>query len=91
MLACCDGTRVRMTATLKTETLKTIEDAPIIWKHGLGPAMRTESLRLLEIRNWLRAQVKPRVGRHVLRRSGPQENARGARVRVPPLALRGRG
>lgn len=37
------------------------DDAPLLWKHGLGPAMRSESLRLLEIRNWLETQVKPRA------------------------------
>jgi len=36
-------------------------DPPLLWKHGLGPAMRTEALRLLEIRNWLEAQVLPRT------------------------------
>ena len=35
-------------------------DAPLLWKHGLGPAMRSETLRLLEIRNWLEAQVRCR-------------------------------
>jgi GMP synthase (glutamine-hydrolysing) len=35
-------------------------DAPLLWKHGLGPAMRDEGLRLLEIRNWLQTQVFPR-------------------------------
>ena len=39
-------------------------DAPLVWKHGLGPAIRTEALRLLEIRNWLQAQVLPRMTRH---------------------------
>jgi GMP synthase (glutamine-hydrolysing) len=38
-------------------------DAPLVWKHGLGPAMRTESLRLLEIRNWLAAKVLLRAMR----------------------------
>ena len=33
-------------------------DAPLLWKHGLGPAMHSESLRLLEIRNWLEAGVR---------------------------------
>jgi GMP synthase (glutamine-hydrolysing) len=28
-------------------------DFTLLWKHGLGPAMRLETLRLLEIRNWL--------------------------------------
>ncbi len=37
------------------------DDAPLLWKHGLGPAMRDESLRLLEIRNWLRVEVMPRA------------------------------
>jgi GMP synthase (glutamine-hydrolysing) len=43
---------------------KNPSDAPLVWKHGLGPAMRTEALRLLEIRNWLHAQVLPRTTRH---------------------------
>lgn len=38
-------------------------DAPLLWKHGLGPAMRAEELRLLEIRNWLDAEVRPRAQR----------------------------
>jgi GMP synthase (glutamine-hydrolysing) len=36
-------------------------DTALLWKHGLGPAMRDESLRLLEIRNWLKAEVLPRA------------------------------
>lgn len=40
-------------------------DAPLLWKHGLGPAMRDESLRLLEIRNWLQKEVLPRAVRRV--------------------------
>ena len=38
-------------------------DATLLWKHGLGPAMRIEPLRLLEIRNWLESQVLPRTAR----------------------------
>lgn len=40
-------------------------DMPLLWKHGLGPAMRDEALRLLEIRNWLDAAVRPHAQRHV--------------------------
>jgi GMP synthase (glutamine-hydrolysing) len=40
-------------------------DAPLLWKHGLGPSMSSEPLRLLEIRNWLQAQVLPRMVRRV--------------------------
>ena len=32
-------------------------DAALLWKHALGPAMQTETMRLLEIRNWLEAKV----------------------------------
>jgi GMP synthase (glutamine-hydrolysing) len=39
-------------------------DSTLLWKHGLGPAVRTETLRLLEIRNWLQAQVLPRAARN---------------------------
>jgi GMP synthase (glutamine-hydrolysing) len=35
--------------------------APLLWKHGLGPAMYNESLRLLEIRNWLQVEVLKRA------------------------------
>lgn len=35
-------------------------DTALLWKHGLGPAMQSEALRLLDIRNWLEAQVLPR-------------------------------
>jgi GMP synthase (glutamine-hydrolysing) len=38
-------------------------DAALLWKHGLGPAMRTEALRLLEIRNWLEFQVAAQIGK----------------------------
>jgi len=45
--------------------LRTLQENPsddvLLWKHGLGPAMRSQSARLLEIRNWLESQVKPRV------------------------------
>jgi GMP synthase (glutamine-hydrolysing) len=40
-------------------------DAPLLWKHGLGRAMQDVALRLIEIRNWLDAQVRPRAARHV--------------------------
>jgi GMP synthase (glutamine-hydrolysing) len=40
------------------------EDAPLLWKHGLGPAIADESIRRLEIRNWLRSEVQPRAARH---------------------------
>ena len=35
-------------------------DTTLLWKHALGPAVQAEALRLLEIRNWLQAQVLPR-------------------------------
>jgi len=38
-------------------------DRSLLWKHGLGPAMQSEALRLLEIRNWLEARVLPRTAR----------------------------
>jgi GMP synthase (glutamine-hydrolysing) len=40
-------------------------ETPLLWKHGLGAAMRIEALRLVEIRNWLDAAVRPRRMRHV--------------------------
>ena len=36
-------------------------DKHLSWKHGLGPAMRDEQLKLAELRNWLEHQVKPRM------------------------------
>lgn len=41
----------------------TPSDAALLWKHGLGLAIQDEALRLLEIRNWLQAQVLPRATR----------------------------
>jgi len=38
-------------------------DSALLWKHGLGPAVRDETLRLLEIRNWLQSQVLPGIAR----------------------------
>ncbi len=35
-------------------------DTALLWKHGLGPSVQSDALRLLEIRNWLSAQVLPR-------------------------------
>ena len=34
-------------------------DKSLLWKHGLGPAMRSEALRILEIRSWLETKVLP--------------------------------
>jgi GMP synthase (glutamine-hydrolysing) len=36
-------------------------DTTLLWKHALGPAVQTEALRRLEIRNWLHAQVLSRT------------------------------
>jgi GMP synthase (glutamine-hydrolysing) len=36
-------------------------DGALLWKHGLGPCMRMEALRILELRNWLHAEVLPRA------------------------------
>ncbi len=40
-------------------------DTALNWKHALGPAMQSEALRLLEIRNWLGAKVLPAANAHV--------------------------
>jgi GMP synthase (glutamine-hydrolysing) len=51
-------------------------DPPLLWKHGLGRAMQSEQLRLLEIRNWLHAQVLPRAAaRFTQGRARPSSNA----------------
>lgn len=39
-------------------------DPALLWKHGLGPAMASETVRLAEIRNWLERQVVPRSRQH---------------------------
>jgi GMP synthase (glutamine-hydrolysing) len=38
-------------------------NAALAWKHGLGPAMTDERVRLLELRNWLEQQVLARSRR----------------------------
>jgi GMP synthase (glutamine-hydrolysing) len=35
-------------------------DTRLCWKHGLGPAMQQQALKLVELRNWLELQVMPR-------------------------------
>ena len=40
------------------------QNGPLLWKHGLGPAITDPALRLAEIRNWLERQVLPRCARH---------------------------
>jgi GMP synthase (glutamine-hydrolysing) len=35
-------------------------DTALLWRHGLGPCIRDEALRLRELRNWLEAMVRPR-------------------------------
>ncbi len=35
-------------------------DRRLTWKHGLGPAMQDEQLKLAELRNWLALRVMPR-------------------------------
>ena len=35
----------------------------LAWKHGLGPAMQHERLKLAELRNWLELQVMPHYRR----------------------------
>jgi GMP synthase (glutamine-hydrolysing) len=35
----------------------------LAWKHGLGPAMQDERLKLAELRNWLELQVMPHYRR----------------------------
>jgi GMP synthase (glutamine-hydrolysing) len=39
-------------------------DSALLWKHGLGPALASEPVRLIEIRNWLDRQVVPRCRQH---------------------------
>jgi GMP synthase (glutamine-hydrolysing) len=36
-------------------------DRRLAWKHGLGPALQEESVKLAELRNWLERQVLPRA------------------------------
>jgi GMP synthase (glutamine-hydrolysing) len=35
------------------------DDARLLWRHGLGPAVRDPELKLAEISNWLDEQVRP--------------------------------
>jgi hypothetical protein len=35
----------------------------LAWKHGLGPAMQDERVKLAELRNWLELQVMPHYRR----------------------------
>ena len=49
-------------------------DAALLYKHGLGPCIAKDALRLAEIHNWLHAQVLPRAaGAHST--AGPSATA----------------
>jgi GMP synthase (glutamine-hydrolysing) len=39
------------------------DDPRLGWKHGLGPAVQQESLKLAELRNWLEIEVLPHAAR----------------------------
>lgn len=47
--------------------LRALEQRPgdprLAWKHGLGPALRQQRLKLAELRNWLEIEVLPRAAR----------------------------
>jgi GMP synthase (glutamine-hydrolysing) len=49
-------------------------DARLGWKHGLGPALREESVRLAELRNWLTLEVLP----YAQRRAGERTSTSAA-------------
>ena len=36
------------------------QDRRLCWKHGLGPSLQQETVKLAELRNWLELQVSPR-------------------------------
>jgi len=42
-------------------------DRRLAWKHGLGPAVQEESVKLAELRNWLEQQVLPCARRRTRR------------------------
>ena len=60
-----DGAALAAFATELRHLHTNPSDAPLLWKHGLGPGIRTEMLRLLEIRNWLKAAALPRAMQRV--------------------------
>lgn len=43
------------------------QDPRLAWKHGLGPAVQNEALKLAELRNWLEHQVLPWARRRAAR------------------------
>ena len=59
----CDEAALSAFAAELRALQKTPQNPTLLWKHGLGPAMRDEPLRLLEIKNWLEAEVLPRAAR----------------------------
>jgi GMP synthase (glutamine-hydrolysing) len=48
------------------------DNAALLWKHGLGAAVRNEKLRLIEISNWLETRVLSRVRQPGLDRGAPR-------------------
>ena len=60
-----DGAALAAFATELRHLHANPSDAPLLWKHGLDAGLRTETLRLLEIRNWLKAAVLPQATQRV--------------------------
>lgn len=62
--------------------LRSLQDNPrhrrLTWKHGLGPSLQEESVKLAELRNWLSLQVAPYARQRA--------QARAAAARVPGSA-----
>jgi GMP synthase (glutamine-hydrolysing) len=50
-------------------------DRRLAWKHGLGPAVQEERMKLAELRNWLELQVLPYAYARAPQRGSAREGA----------------
>ena len=60
-----DESALRDFATDMKRLQSNVQDPVLVWKYGLGVGVTDEAVRLLEIRNWLKHQVMPRVRQRI--------------------------
>jgi len=54
-----DRTELEAWAAELRELQRSPDDVHLLWRHGLGPAMRDSGSKLAELGNWLQEQVRP--------------------------------
>lgn len=62
-----DGSELEVFVADLRALMRNPHDRRLVWKHGLGPAVQEESVKVAELRNWLEQQVLPYARRRATR------------------------